>query len=163
MCDYSLMGLPNRLATVGDELVVYQFGTGSLGLASAPDVIKAQKEKSDSRHKVWRAIVEFFDAPAQRSVCAVCIPPGARLLMRDFAPAMRASLGLQDDLQEVTFTQQHPRVGFRDSIRFSNGKQVLLQLLKKGQRVTVLALSSDEHHEAPVDVEVRFESAGLRS
>ncbi len=39
MCDYSLMALPNRLAVCGDELVVYKFELGSLGLASAADLL----------------------------------------------------------------------------------------------------------------------------
>ena len=34
MCDYSLTGIPNRLAVEGEELVVHRFRTGSLGLAS---------------------------------------------------------------------------------------------------------------------------------
>jgi hypothetical protein len=31
MCDYSLAGIPNRLAIEGEQLVVHQFSTGSLG------------------------------------------------------------------------------------------------------------------------------------
>ena len=34
MCDYSLMGIPNRLAREGEELVVYEFRTGSRGLTA---------------------------------------------------------------------------------------------------------------------------------
>src|SRR5260370_14227415 len=33
MCDYSLAGLPNRLAVEGDQLVVQPFSTGAMGLA----------------------------------------------------------------------------------------------------------------------------------
>lgn len=32
MCDYSLRGIPNRLAREGEDLVVYQFRTGARGL-----------------------------------------------------------------------------------------------------------------------------------
>jgi len=35
MCDYSLMGVPNRLAQEGEDLVTHRFRTGSLGLAPA--------------------------------------------------------------------------------------------------------------------------------
>jgi hypothetical protein len=38
MCDYSLCGIPNRLAIEGEELVVHRFRTGSLGLASPADL-----------------------------------------------------------------------------------------------------------------------------
>ena len=34
MCDYSLAGIPNRLAVEGEELAVHRFPTGSIGLAS---------------------------------------------------------------------------------------------------------------------------------
>jgi hypothetical protein len=37
MCDYSLGGLPNRLAVDGEELIVHRFPTHSIGLASAAD------------------------------------------------------------------------------------------------------------------------------
>jgi len=49
MCDYSLMALPNRLAVCGDELVVHRFELGSLGLASAVEVLsRANREKTNS-------------------------------------------------------------------------------------------------------------------
>jgi hypothetical protein len=35
MCDYSLAGVPNRLAVEGEELQVHRFPTGALGLTSA--------------------------------------------------------------------------------------------------------------------------------
>ena len=31
MCDYSLMGLPNRLAKEGETLILIQFQTGTSG------------------------------------------------------------------------------------------------------------------------------------
>ena len=31
MCDYSLAGIPNRLAVEGEELMVFRFSTGALG------------------------------------------------------------------------------------------------------------------------------------
>jgi hypothetical protein len=34
MCDYSLHGIPNRLAEEGEVLVVHRFFTGSKGLTS---------------------------------------------------------------------------------------------------------------------------------
>jgi hypothetical protein len=46
-------------------------------------------------------------------------------------------------VQEVTFTQIGT-VGFRDAVRFANDKELLLQRLTEGQRVRVLALSTEE-------------------
>ena len=40
MCDYSLMGIPNRLAEEGEVLVTHRFSTGSLGFASPSDLCK---------------------------------------------------------------------------------------------------------------------------
>jgi hypothetical protein len=53
MCDYSLMGLPTRLAAEREELVVRRFSTGTIGLTSPSDLLNRGK-----------------DGPP-----AVCIPP----------------------------------------------------------------------------------------
>ena len=58
MCDYSLAGVPNRLAVEGEQLVVHRFSTGSVGLASPCSSLSSKET-------------------------AVCIPPGARLRLRD--------------------------------------------------------------------------------
>ena len=61
MCDYSLCGIPNRLAAEGEELVVHKFSTGSMGLASPADlqvpVAKAEAKKSfwQTRERLFRA------------------------------------------------------------------------------------------------------------
>jgi hypothetical protein len=39
MCDYSLLGVPNRLAKEGEELIVYSFPTCSKGLTSPAEVV----------------------------------------------------------------------------------------------------------------------------
>jgi hypothetical protein len=67
MCDYSLVSVPNRLAVEGEQLVAYRFSTGAMGLTSG----------DASLWRLW-----FKQTPA------VCVPPGARLLLRDI-PALR--------------------------------------------------------------------------
>jgi hypothetical protein len=62
MCDYSLAGIPNRLAVEGEELVVHRFPTNSMGLASPC------------------ASVSWWSAKQNP---AVCVPPGARLILHD--------------------------------------------------------------------------------
>ena len=53
MCDYSLQGLPNRLAGEGEQLVTHRFPTQSIGLASPwkllPGTIANRKQKSTAR------------------------------------------------------------------------------------------------------------------
>ena len=57
MCEYSLHSMPNRLADECEELVLRRFETGTLGFASASDLVEieqqSEKERSDS---LWSAI-----------------------------------------------------------------------------------------------------------
>src|SRR5437763_8562680 len=81
MCDYSLMAVPNRLAQEGEELVTHRFPTGSLGLASQADIARAAMAAAPTRKSFFAMLKEFFNPPAASPVCAVCIPPGARLVV----------------------------------------------------------------------------------
>src|SRR5258705_12544175 len=38
MCDYSLHGLPNRLAQEGEDLVAHRFPTGAIGLTAPAEL-----------------------------------------------------------------------------------------------------------------------------
>ena len=145
MCDYSLMALPNRLAVCGEELVVHKFELGSVGLASAADVRGCQ-EKQEVPARGFLAKLKRSLFPAVPEQCpAVCVPPGARLLVRDIASPLQKELSLESSMQEVVFTQL-ATVGFRDAIRFPNGLELLMQRLTEGQRVRVLTLSPEEDH-----------------
>lgn len=144
MCDYSLMALPNRLAVCGDELVVHRFELGSLGLASASEVSNLEKQRATPPNlSFFERLKKWVYPPAPSSCTAVCVPPGARLLLRDIAEKMQQVFCLQGAVQEVTFTQIGT-AGFRDAVRFHNGTEVLLQRLSEGQRVRVLALSAED-------------------
>ena len=77
MCDYSLMGVPNRLARQGEELMVHRFYTGSIGLASPDDLARIAAVRAS--RDFWAKVKDFFSLPEREAVCAVCIPPGARL------------------------------------------------------------------------------------
>ena len=83
MCDYSLGGLPNRLAAEGDELIVHRFPTHSIGLAPAVDV---QTKITISRHdqSLWQRMKGFFALPSFcPSIQAVCVPPGASMILKN--------------------------------------------------------------------------------
>jgi hypothetical protein len=124
MCDYSLAGMSNRLAVAGEQLVVHRFPTGSLGLVS-------------SRRRLREILFPS-------SAVAVCIPPGARLLLQDIPEQLRRQLAVCS-AEEVTFTQRSAEAHVhRDCVRFRNGKELLLQQLRCAQRVTVLSLGSEE-------------------
>lgn len=141
MCDYSLMGVPNRLACEGEDLIVHEFRTGSRGLT--PDT--AEKKTNTSEKSIFQRLRSLlqtaFEAPMCESV-AVCIPPGARLLLSDISEDVQSSCRV-GGTEEVIFTQLTAKpYAYRDAIRFKNGREILLQGLNKGQRVTVLQLSS---------------------
>ena len=146
MCDYSLMSLPNRLAVCGEQLVVRRFEMGSIGLASAADVSRARSENQAPPSGFFAKLKQALFPPPPQPRPAVCVPPGARLLVRDIPERLQRDLKLLSAVQEVVFTQVGT-AGFRDSFRFENGAHVLLQRLTEGQRVRVLALSSEHESE----------------
>jgi hypothetical protein len=154
MCDYSLMAIPNRLAVSGEELVIHRFEAGAVaGLASPCDLRKRQEYRRVRSHGFWQRLKEFFDPPCGPAIPAVCIPPGARLLVRDIPANMRRECRIQTDIEEAVFAQITAAENtFRDAVRFPNGIEVLLQRFAEGQRVRVLSLSSaDEWGSGPVE------------
>lgn len=119
MCDYSLAQLSNRLAVTGDHLSVHRFPSGSIGLRSC-----------------HRRLREFL-FPSM--VTAVCIPPGARILLQGIPTHLQQQLGVSSS-EEVIFIQRGLEENVhRDGVRFTNGREVLLQQLEVGQRVTVMS------------------------
>src|SRR5215471_1716050 len=87
MCDYSLGGLPNRLAVNGEELIVHRFSTHSIGLASPADLQSCADEAPTREKGFWHRIWSFFAlAPDVPEAPAVCVPPGASLVLK-YIPA----------------------------------------------------------------------------
>jgi hypothetical protein len=144
MCDYSLMNVPNRLAREGEDLVAHRFPTGSLGLATPCDVKRPSPQRIYAERGIWERIRDFFNPPATTPVAAVCIPPGARLLLQDIPARTQQEFGV-GPVEEVTFTQITAAANsYRDAVKFRNGREVRLQELREGQRVRVLDLSLAE-------------------
>jgi hypothetical protein len=144
MCDYSLHVYPNRLAVDGEELVVHRFGGASLGLASPADLqtVMARTECDT----LWCKIKQWFKAQweLQPGVPAVCVPPGARLILADIPKGLQRELRV-GEVEEVKFAQTAVETNtYRDAVRFENGREILLQALDEGQRVLVLSLEPKE-------------------
>lgn len=134
MCDYSLARVPNRLAAEGERLCVYQFDSGAKGLIAAADAPAREPGNWWERFKLWLGAEE--DTPA----CVICVPPGARLQLHDIPLKLQQQLGVRES-ESVTFVQLHAEAyQYRDAIRFDNGRELLLQRLKEGQRLEVLSL-----------------------
>ena len=133
MCDYSLAHFPNRLAVEGERLVIHRFSTRTLGLFPA--------------HRSLKQLLFPGTTPA------VCVPPGARLRLSDVPEHLQRQLGV-GPVEEVIFAQQSAEAfRYRDAVRFANGREILLQRLKCGQRVDVLSLAGVEELLAPFEHE----------
>ena len=143
MCDYSLMCVPNRLARENEKLVSHRFETGTMGLAAQSDLHAAKEARPARRKSFWVSLKEFFAPDEWESVPAVCVPPGARLLLTDIADDFKNEIGV-GRVEEVTFTQITAAANsYRDAFRFRNGREVLLQRIREGQRVQVLSLAPE--------------------
>jgi hypothetical protein len=155
MCDYSLHTFPNRLAADGEDLVVHRFAAGSLGLASPADLGPVISAESSARFWSWSRIKQWVQGQSQRweaqsRIPAVCVPPGARLVVRDIPKSLQREMGVRDT-EEVVFVQTTAEANaYRDAIRFPNCRQILLQELREGQRVRVLSTSIAELEPDPV-------------
>jgi hypothetical protein len=150
MCDYSLHAFSNRLGKEGEELVVHRFLGGSIGLVSPaeagpfvrPDGARRDGRRSEARLSFRDRIKSWFavDHSAELQPCAVCIPPGATLILHDIPRGLQAEIGV-GITEKVTFVQTTANPNsYRDALRFSNQRQVLLQTLRPGQRVSVIRL-----------------------
>ena len=157
MCDYSLHLFPNRLGVDGEELVVHRFGGASLGLASPSDLPPVPSAPSCAARSRWARIKSWFQRPlweAEKRVPAVCIPPGSKLILRDIPKTLQREL-VVEETEPVTFTQISAEVNtYRDAIRFQNGRQLLLQRLREGQRVTVVNVSPVFDEDVLVETDV---------
>jgi len=151
MCDYSLMSLPNRLAVCGEELVVHRFELGAIGLAPISEVKPPETTEIPAPKGFIERLRRSLFPPPRPQCTAVCLPPGARLLLRDIPEKLQRALALESDVQQVVFTEIGTS-GFRDAVRFESGTELLLQRLTEGQRVEVLALSSGENEQPEAEL-----------
>lgn len=153
MCDYSLMEFPNRLAVEGEVLVVHRFRSGSLGLASPRDCDEARAKSA--RKGFWRTLKDILFLPDPPRTPAVCIPPGARLVLHDVPATLQKQFGITAD-EEVTFLQISAAENrHRDAVRFRTGNVLRLQELTVGQRVHVedLGDSAEEEPNSSVNLQ----------
>lgn len=137
MCDYSLGGLPNRLATEGDELAVYRFRTGSLGLASVTDL---PERTPLARGFVGLCKYILDQLREQPQVPAVCIPPGAQLSVSGIPADIQRKFDVSENERVIFVQTTDCAFTYRDAIQFGNGKEVLLQKLRPGIRMKVRSL-----------------------
>jgi hypothetical protein len=156
MCDYSLHAVRTRLAREGEHLIVHRFSTGTRGLVAQAEV--TPPVVSEDPQRWWQAVAHWLGEHTRPEPCAVCIPPGATLLLRDVPLRTQRSLNISAN-EEVTFTQVSADWdGHRDAIRLGNGAEFLLQKLPVGQQVQIVTLTLAEDLErVPFGSEVRHQ------
>ena len=138
MCDYSLHGIPNRLAVEGDELVVHRFRTGTIGLAAVSDL-----KEHNAPATFWEKVTAIFETPPECKTRCVCVPPGAQLMLRGVPRHLQREWSVEEEAP-VTFTQVTAApLAHRDAIRLANGREILLQHLKEGLAVRVESLGGE--------------------
>jgi hypothetical protein len=116
-------------------------------MASPGDIQAAITPRNDGRRTVWQKIRAFFDPTAAPAVCAVCLPPGAKLLICDIPPRLQQQWGT-GERETVVFTQTSAAANtYRDAVRFASGCEVRLQEFREGMRVRVMDLSGTEQVE----------------
>jgi hypothetical protein len=117
MCDYSLSSVRSRPASVGDQLITRNFGTGTRG----------------------------FGTPQDGDV-AVCVLPGTELAFADPVRCESTGLlpwrGKVINHKTAIFRQINKErlAAHHDALEFPDGQIVLLTLLNEGQQATVLQL-----------------------
>jgi len=123
MCDYSLMARKTEIAKTGDQLKFGIFPGQSVGLA-------------------------YEGGPSD---VAICVPPGAKLLLTDIPEGMRTQYLLGKE-EQVVFTQLNlaKKAAHHDAVIFHHGtpaeKTIWLQEFRGGGRAKVLSTEGASLH-----------------
>ncbi len=142
MCDYSLYVFRNRLARDGEEVIAYRFSTGCTGFAGVLDV-SAQPSPKPHLGICWPQLKSWFFPRRHDGPTAVCVPPGATVRLDPVESKLRMRLGLEESEDAVFIQVTDDEFSYRDGLRFRNGRQILLQELRTGQRVRIRSIGGE--------------------
>lgn len=137
MCDYSLEAIKSRPARIGDELVTHAFfgshNFGTVGFRAADDPSKG----AEARAVCLRPGTEVkFEGPLERLGYSVIMPGRWDRLKKFFrAPPPPEPV-------TATFTKRNPQnpKEHHDGFLLANGRFILINDLRPGQRATVLTI-----------------------
>ena len=131
MCDYSLMHVKSRHASVGDKLQTSNFGTGTRGFAAPDD-----------------------------PTTAVCVRPGTELAFSSQIRSYGASApSVHSTAIFRQVNREHPHM-HHDALELPDGQTLLLTFLCEGQEATVLQLPAEPVTEAEARAQERAVYAG---
>jgi hypothetical protein len=131
MCDYSLMHVKSRPASVGDKLRTTNFGTGTRG----------------------------FAAPSDPGT-AVCVLPGTELAFNSEIAVYGAAAPTRHKtaiFRQINREQPHMH---HDALELPDGQTLLLTFLCEGQEVTVLQLPAKPTNNEEARAQERVAFAG---
>jgi hypothetical protein len=131
MCDYSLMHVKSRAASVGDKLRVSNFGTGTRGFAAPDD-----------------------------PTTAVCVLPGTEIAFNSAISVYGASGPTAYKtaiFRQINKAQLHMH---HDALELPDGQTLLLTFLCEGQEATVLQLPAKPSTEVERREQERVAYAG---
>jgi len=131
MCDYSLMHVKSRPASVGDKLRTTNFGTGTRGFAGAND-----------------------------PTTAVCVLPGTELAFDSEIRVYGAATNTPYKtaiFRQINREQPHMH---HDALELPDGQTLLLTFLCEGQQATVLQLPAQPTTREEVLAEERVAVTG---
>jgi hypothetical protein len=116
-------------------------------MASPADVTAAITPCQPGRQTLWQKFRAFFDPTAAPAVCAVCLPPGARLLICDIPLRQQQQWGT-GERAEAIFTQTSAAAEYLSRCRtFQWWLRGPLTGVSRGMRVRVLDLAGTEEIE----------------
>lgn len=139
MCDFSLMHLQSRPAKVADKLVVKDFGTGTVGFASADE---AEKDARDCTAVCVLPGTEIaFDKPIVQRVYS----------MWASGKTYEHSVGIFRQVEKESACTHH------DALELPDGVIVKLTTLKDGQFASVLQLPAAPKTEQEAKEQTRLE------
>jgi hypothetical protein len=114
MCDYSLELYRSRPAVQEEQYTLRRFPSGTMGFTAGRDCDTA-----------------------------VCIPADAHLRLEGIGEAVQRTFSV-GPIEEVVMTRaEGGPYAHRDAVKFSNGREVLLQTLNAGVTAEVIAFTSD--------------------
>lgn len=111
MCEFSLEAVKSRPAAVGDKLVTLRFSTGTCA---------------------------FIDESTEDT--AVCLLLGTEVAFEAPVTALGTSVTFPMTARFGKDVSDPDAVKHRDTLEFADGRELLLTLLRTGQRATVLQL-----------------------
>src|SRR5713226_3275242 len=131
MCDYSLMHVKSRPASVGDKLRTSNFGTGTRGFAAPDD-----------------------------SATAVCVLPGTELAFEEGISVYGAAEPTPHKTAIFRqINREHPHM-HHDALELPDGQKLLLTFLCEGQEATVLQLPAKPRTKEEAQAQERVALAG---